>query len=189
MDKNQKYFEYLKRRGFLGKIYRRFLLYPKISRLLKGRLLDVGCGIGDMLAFRPNSVGVDVNKLNIDFCLRRGLEVRPMPFDVLPFEDQSFDSILLDNVLEHIIDPYPLLKEIKRVMRSDGVLVIGVPGLRGQLCDDDHKVYYDEASLISLAEMMGFEIDCSLYMPLVKSALLSQLLKQYCVYTQWKLRR
>lgn len=188
MDKHQQYFEYLKNRSFLGRIYRRFFLYPKINRLIHGRLLDVGCGVGDMLAFRPNSVGVDINDLNVKFCRWRGLDVQLMPIDQLPFANASFDSVLLDNVLEHITEPGPLLNEIKRIMLPDGVLVIGVPGLLGQLCDDDHKVYYDEAMLYKLADKLGFEITKMVYTPLCKSVFLSQVVKQYCIYSQWRLR-
>ena len=184
MDKNREYFEYLQNRSWRGRFYRKFFLYPRINRLLKGKLLDVGCGVGDMLACRPNSIGVDVNA---KFCRWRGLDAREMPYDVLPFDDASFDSILLDNVLEHIADPTPLLNEIKRVMRPDGVLLIGVPGLRGQLYDLDHKVYYDEPNLSALANRLGFEVVDSLYTPLWKSVMFSQMIKSYCLYSQWQL--
>jgi len=188
MVNNQEYFEYLKKRSLTGRIYRDFFLYPRVSRLLKGRVLDVGCGIGDMVKYRPGCVGVDVNELNVDFCRRRGLEAYLMPFDQLPFDTASFDSLLLDNVLEHLSDPVPLLNEIKRVMRPDGFLVIAVPGLYGQICDSDHKVYYNEASLTELAGKQGFTIEKFLYTPLFRSTLLSQTLKQYCIYSRWLLK-
>lgn len=133
MNQNQVYFDYLQQRSFLGKIYRNFWLYPILNRFLKGRALDVGCGIGDMLLFRPNTIGVDVNQHNVSFCLSRGGDAKFMDHNVLPFDDASFDSVLLDNVLEHIQDPAPMLLEIKRVLRTNGVLLIGVPGSLGML--------------------------------------------------------
>lgn len=51
--------------------------------------------------------------------------------DHLPFDSESFDSVLIDNVLEHIEDPNSLLAEIKRVIRPNGGLLIGVPGVLG----------------------------------------------------------
>jgi len=188
MVNNQAYFEYLKKRSLVGRFYRHFFLYPRISSLLKGRVLDVGCGIGDMLEYRPGSVGVDVNEFNIEFCRRRGLAAQLMPFDQLPFDTASFDSLLLDNVLEHILDPAPLLNEIKRVMHPDGFLVIGVPGLYGQLCDSDHKVYYNEDSLAELADRLGFTIEEFLYAPFIRSTFLSQTISQYCIYSRWTLK-
>ena len=186
--KNQVYFQYLSRISLLGRVYRQLFLYPMINSLLKGRLLDVGCGIGQMIAFRPNSVGVDVNEFNVNYCQSRGLEVYQMAFDILPFEDASFDSILLDNVLEHIADPLPLLIEMKRVLKKDGHVVIGVPGLRGYISDADHRIFYDEARLEDLADQLGFEVCITTYTPLWQSVLLSQLMRQYCLYTQWKLK-
>lgn len=156
MTTNKQYFEYLQSRSFLGGIYRKYYLYPKLNRYLKGRLLDVGCGIGDMLAFRPDSVGVDINPLDVQFCKHRGCEAYQMSIDKLPFDDDSFDSVLLDNVMEHILDPVPLLEEVKRVMRKDAVLLIGVPGVKGQSCDPDHKVFYNETSLAALAQKKWF---------------------------------
>ena len=186
--KNQDYFKYLSSISLRAKVYRKLFLYPIINAMLNGRLLDVGCGVGHMMAFRPNSVGVDVNEFNVNYCQARGLAVHHMPFDILPYKDASFDSILLDNVLEHVADPAPLLKEIKRVLRTDGQVVIGVPGLRGYITDSDHKIFYDEARLEDLAGQTGFVVSITKHLPLGRSVLISQLLRQYCIYTQWKIK-
>lgn len=188
MTTNQQYFEYLQSRSFLGKIYRKYYLYPKLNQYLNGKLLDVGCGIGDMLVYRPNSIGVDINQLDVEFCRQRGCEAYEMPIDKLPFADECFDSVLLDNVIEHILDPVPLLTEIKRVMRKDAVLLVGVPGMKGQSIDPDHKVFYDEKALIDLAGRLGFKVNVMMHTPLWKSAFLSKTVRQYCIYSQWSLK-
>jgi SAM-dependent methyltransferase len=182
---NQVYFEYLMRRSFLGDLYRRYVLYPRLNLHLKGKVLDVGCGIGDMLSYRKNTVGLDVNPLNVAFCRKRELEAHIMKPDVIPFGDESFDSVLLDNVLEHIERPSLLFKEIRRVLKPDGFLLIGVPGSKGYESDDDHKVFYDEKKLHALAQKNHFNVNHLLYMPLIKSTFLSKQLRQYCIYTQW----
>jgi SAM-dependent methyltransferase len=182
-DKN--YFDYLAKRSVIGAIYRNFILYPRLNRFLKGNALDVGCGIGDMLAFRANTVGVDVNSYNVDFCQKRKLDASLMKQDQLAFESESFDSVLLDNVLEHIESPRLLLTEIKRVLKPGGVFLIGVPGIKGYVSDNDHKVFYDEAALSLLAAEHGFKIDHFFHTPLIKSQLLNKFLTQYCIYTQW----
>ena len=182
---NQVYFEYLMRRSFLGDLYRRYVLYPRLNLHLKGRVLDVGCGIGDMLSYRKNTVGLDVNPLNVDFCQKRQLEAYVMKPDVIPFKDETFDSVLLDNVLEHIEKPSLLFKEIRRVLKPDGILLIGVPGIRGYESDDDHKVFYDEKKLHTLAQKNRFNVNHFFYTPLIKSTFLSKQLRQYCIYTQW----
>ena len=185
MGNKEQYFNYLKQRSVLGSIYRKYFLYPKLNHYLKGEMLDIGCGIGDMLAYRAHSIGVDVNEFNVEFCKLRGFDVYQMPVNKLPFQGERFDSILLDNVLEHIEDPLPLLIEIKRVMRTNGVLLIGVPGVKGYASDSDHKVFYDESKLTALATKAGFGVKVSLHAPLWKSHLFSTILKQYCIYTLW----
>ena len=182
---NQVYFEYLMRRSFLGDLYRRYVLYPRLNFHLKGRVLDVGCGIGDMLSYRQNTVGLDVNPLNVDFCQKRQLEAHMMKPDIIPFRDETFDSVLLDNVLEHIEKPSLLFKEIRRVLKPDGILLIGVPGIKGYQSDDDHKVFYDEKKLHALAKKNRFNVNHFFYTPLIKSKFLSKQLRQYCIYTQW----
>ena len=182
---NQIYFEYLMKRSFLGDLYRRYVLYPRLNLHLKGRVLDVGCGIGDMLSYRKNTVGLDVNSLNVDFCQKRQLEAHMMKPDVISFKDKTFDSVLLDNVLEHIEKPSLLFKEIRRVLKPDGILLIGVPGIKGYESDDDHKVFYDEKKLHALAQKNNFNVNQFFYTPLVKSKFLSQHVRQYCIYSLW----
>ena len=185
MTDNKNYFDYLKRRSFFGGLYRSIFLYPIISKRLEGRLLDVGCGIGDMISYRTNSIGVDINQYNVNYCISRGCEAHLMKHDALPFKKSTFESVLLDNVLEHIHNPFDLLADIKRVLKPNGLLVVGVPGLKGFESDSDHKVYYDQENLKSLANLSGFEIKEFFYTPLFKSFFLSKYLKQYCIYSVW----
>ncbi len=180
------YASYLRSRSLAGNLYRKLWLYPRLSKSLKGSTLDIGCGIGDMLGFRPNTVGVDINPLNVAFCNELGLDAQIMVPDLLPFEDASFDSVLLDNVLEHIAEPTPLLAEIRRVLRPQGVVVIGVPGIRGQASDSDHKVFYAEAALSLTAEKNNFGVVKVFHVPFGRSVYLSRHLRQYCIYSVWQ---
>ncbi len=181
----QKYFLYLKKRSFIGFLYRNLYLYPTLSRYMDGKLLDVGCGIGDMLNFRPNSVGADVNQYNVNYCLARGLCVSLIKDGLLDYCSEEFDSVLLDNVLEHIQDPKKLIGQIKKVLKKNGKLIVGVPGFKGFNRDDDHKLLYEEQDLIFLANKSGFEIVKFFYMPLFKSKFLSRTLRQYVIYSVW----
>ena len=182
MTATQAYGEYLMRRSRLGGLYRRHVLYPRIDRRLLGRTVDVGCCIGDFLQFRPNTVGVDINPHTVAYCQARGLDARLMEPDILPFDGASFDSALLDNVLEHIAAPGPLLRELRRVLRPRGLLLIGVPGTLGWDSDSDHKVRYDEASLGATLQAADFTPIEILYTPLWRSAWLSRHLRQYCIF-------
>lgn len=184
-DPEKQYFEYLKMRSTLGNLYRKFYLYPRISTYLRGKTLDVGCGIGDMLRYRQESIGADINPYNVNYCLELGLQAFLFKNDILPMEGGTFDSALLDNVLEHIEQPKPILNEIRRVLKPNGLLIVGVPGLKGFKSDPDHKYFYDENTLDVIANEAGFVIKKKFYTPIFRSSLLSKVLKQYCIYSVW----
>ena len=185
---DDKYFDYLAGRSAFGATYRWLLLYPRLVKRLRGRCLDVGCGIGDMLLHRPDTVGVDVNARTVAFCRSRGAQAVQMEPDRLPFDARSFDSVLMDNVLEHIADPGPLLGEVRRVLRPGGRLLVGVPGRRGWDSDADHKVFYDEAGLSARVGAAGFAGLEVFHTPLRRSAWLDLNLRQYCVYGLFECR-
>lgn len=189
MTDHDQYFRYLLKRSTLGHLYRSRVLYPRLARRLCGRTLDIGCGIGDMLAFRPQTTGVDVNEHTVRYCRERGLDAYLMTPDVLPFADASFDSVLLDNVLEHIEAPTLLLGEVRRVLVPGGRFLVGVPGQRGWESDSDHKVMYDEASLRQTVAGAGFQEVETFHTPVGRSSLLSRKLRQYCLYGLFEARR
>lgn len=181
MNGQADYFDYLKGRSLTGLLYRRWWLYPKIARYTPGKVLDVGCGIGDFLAFRAGTVGVDINPHTIAWCLKRGLDASLMEPNLLPFEDDSFDGLVLDNVLEHLADPKPLLSEIHRVLKPGGALIAGVPGERGFASDPDHKVFYDKDDLSQVMASAGFNTKHIFYTPM-HSDWLARHITQYCLY-------
>jgi len=181
MTENDRYYEYLKGRSYLGLWYRRYWLYPQLCSQVHGLTLDLGCGIGDFLSYRTGTVGVDINPATVEWCQQQGLDARLMLPDLLPFKEASFDSVVLDNVLEHLAEPKPLLAEIHRVLRPSSVLVVGVPGKRGYASDPDHKVYYDEVSLVSTMADARFCLQRLFHAPF-RSKWLNMRIRQYCVY-------
>ena len=185
MSEHDRYFEYLKGRSRAASIYRRWFLYPRLCRHLRGDAVDIGCGVGDMLAFRPRTVGADINPRTVEYCRRRGLKAVLMEPDSLPFDRHSFDSAILDNVLEHIVDPRRLLEDTHRVLKPDGVVLVGVPGERGYAWDSDHKVYYDEPALVRTMQKHGFTHQTGFHVPWRSSALSSRV-RQYCVYALFR---
>lgn len=178
-----KYFEYLLyKRTRLSYIYRKYWLYPKINNNFTGsKILDVGCGIGDFLKFRPETLGIDINPKLIEHCKKNNLNVKLIKNNIFPFSDSSFEGVLLDNVLEHIEKPNDLIFEIKRVLKLNGIFIIGVPGIKGYSYDKDHKIYYDENKLISYISNFGFKLKTVNHMPF-RSNLMNKYLRQYCLY-------
>jgi SAM-dependent methyltransferase len=177
---SKQYFEYLKGRSNLSKYYRWYFLYPKLIRYLSGRVLDVGCGIGDFLSQYKNSVGVDINPYTISYCRQMGFEALLVK-NKFPFPSESFNGAILDNVIEHLTDPTGLLMETRRVLKDKGRLIIGVPGKLGYVADPTHSVFYDSQKLKKTLSDSGFRLIKKRYSPL-RSDWLDRNMRQYCLY-------
>lgn len=174
------YYEYLKGISWRGTFYRRYFLYPKLLKYCHGKVLDVGCGTGEFLSLLESGVGVDINGICVKHCLDRGLEAVKMEEDILPFDNESFDTLILDNVLEHISEPNQLIKELIRVLKIGGIIIIGVPLQKGYKRDPDHKIFYNKESLLRLNQEAGLQVKNVLEMP-VKG--LGQILSAACTYS------
>jgi SAM-dependent methyltransferase len=175
------YYSYLQRRSKLALFYRRFFLFPTICRCVSGRVLDIGCGIGDFLAYRPNTVGVEVNPFAVEHCLRNGFEAYLVNKPPMPFSAHSFSGAVMDNVLEHLNDPRGMLEDIWRVLTANGTLVIGVPGRKGFESDPDHKHFYDETRLRSDLKSSGFHCEKVWHQPL-RASWLEHRFSQFALY-------
>jgi SAM-dependent methyltransferase len=180
-DNYEEYFVYLQQRSRIGYLYRNYILYPKLSAYLNGKVLDIGCGIGDFLQYRKDSTGVDVNPETVKYCQQQRLDVRVMEIDHLPFESSTFDGLLMDNVLEHIEEPEPILKEVRRVLVEGGKFLVGVPGSKGYASDPDHKVFYSKEKLTAMMSKAGFIEEIVFSMPLGFDWL-DDKISQYCIY-------
>ncbi|MBV8252237.1 MAG: class I SAM-dependent methyltransferase [Chitinophaga sp.] len=135
-------------------------LYNEMSRVgaqLSGRLLDVGCGT------KPYRQLFQVDEyigLEIDTTYNREKKDIDVFYDgtVFPFEDNTFDSLLCNQVLEHVFNPEEFLQQINRVLKPGGKGIITVP-----FAWDEHEQPYDYAryssfGLKSLLEKSGFEV-------------------------------
>ncbi len=99
-----------------------------------GRLLDVGCGKGDLLdrmRRRGWAVeGTDVDATALEYArAKHGLTVRLGTLDDLRFPAGSFDAITMNHVIEHVYEPVSLLWECRRILKSGGRLVVVTPNL------------------------------------------------------------
>jgi ubiquinone/menaquinone biosynthesis C-methylase UbiE len=97
------------------------------------RVLDIGCGNGiytQWLAKKCDvAVGIDHNQKNLDWAKTEfpHCEFVFSNGESLPFDDNSFGAVMLTEVLEHLQDDRATLKEIARVLRPGGVLLISTP--------------------------------------------------------------
>lgn len=112
-------------------------------------LLDVGCGTGANLAALRDlaePVGIDIAAEAVAFCRRRGLSDTIVgSAEQLPFDSERFDVVLSCDVLSHrsITDKVQPLREITRVLRPGGVLLLNLPAYQSLLSSHDAAVHQD----------------------------------------------
>lgn len=131
---------------------------------------DIGCGCGGFLgklAQRFEAVGLESSPIARGFCLQRRLDVRNgMLPDEMPFKPQSFDVIILSDVLEHVEQDFESVKAATSLLRVGGLLVCTVPAHPWMYTARDafhhHVRRYDRLRFESL-------FDCPSLKPLVCS--------------------
>lgn len=94
--------------------------------------LDIGCGGGAAFrAFTPyfkNFYGLDlVNYLNQEFADKVSFASVDLNFERLPYTDRSLDLVTAFQVLEHLENPFFVMREIKRVLKPGGIFMFSVP--------------------------------------------------------------
>jgi SAM-dependent methyltransferase len=173
--------------------YRRrvFTVFDYLAIEDTDRVLDCGCGRGYYLNFtRALSTQCELTGLEVDGELldeaRRKLGGKGIRFvqgdtTALPFEDASFDKIILSEVLEHVEDEAAALRELHRVLKPHGVIAVTVPNANFPLMWDpinkvlgafgrpirqgilagiwaNHVRLYTEEQLVLAVERAGFAV-------------------------------
>ena len=159
------------------------------SRILKyltknSVILDVGAGAGIVEAMNfkgqvKRICGVDLDPRIVENeKLDEGIIANA---DNIPYEDNTFDVVFADNVMEHLFDPEPVFLEIQRVLKPEGVLLFKTPNrshympfiarltphrfhqfvnkIRGRNIEDTFSTYYKANSFMQvcqLAKKTGF---------------------------------
>ncbi len=129
---------YIARRGLLQNIR---LLGAGVT----GRTLDVGCGTKPYEKYFRSTEYVG---LEIDTTLNRGRKKADVYYSggKFPFRDKEFDSVVTNQVFEHVFNPNEFLSEVNRVLKVNGTLLLTVPFVW-----DEHEQPYDYARYSSFA--------------------------------------
>lgn len=131
----QKKEDVLNKMGAYGKKYDEWLDVICSHMVAKNsKILDAGCGLGVFLHFAQKREffisGVDMYKYNVESAksmfgfknIRLGNITKSIPFD-----ERFFDCITLLDVIEHFENPVPVLENLKKYLKSDGVFFISTP--------------------------------------------------------------
>jgi SAM-dependent methyltransferase len=137
----------------------------------RGRLLDVGCGTGGVLAAlaaRATVVGLDYSDLALRYCRSKGLAsvVRGSAV-ALPFAAGTFDLCVMMDVLEHLDEEGALLADTRRVLRPGGAALISVPAFQALWSPHDeafeHRRRYRRGALEARVREAGLVVEWSSY--------------------------
>jgi SAM-dependent methyltransferase len=92
-------------------------------------LLDVGCWNGSFSQFLNSVeyVGIDINRQALEKTKLKKLDVVVASCDYLPFKNEAFDVCSMIEVIEHLYSPEVALREINRILKKNGELVLATP--------------------------------------------------------------
>lgn len=152
----------------------------------KGKLLDIGCGLGIFLNMAKedgwSACGVDVSPYAVKYAKEKfGLDAHNSGvLGNIEFPSETFDVVTLWDSLEHFPDPLGQFKEIHRVLKNDGFVMLNVPNETSlirtiakylyittgslfkypvrKLYHNYHLYYFDMVAAKTLLKKTGFEI-------------------------------
>jgi len=129
-------------------------------------VLDAGCGPGNMLdrlSSRGTVTGTDLALPALSFCMSRGYRrVALSKLDLLALKSERFDLVTAIDVIEHMPDDAAGLREVHRVLRPGGTVVVTVPAFQILWGDHDdiygHYRRYRVSQVAALMASCGFEV-------------------------------
>lgn len=100
---------------------------------IKSSLLDVGCSTGEFLSMAKKrgfyEYGVEVNERTVKIANNNGLNVFNGTLEDANLKNNYFLVIHLGDIIEHVLNPVALLKECKRILKKEGIIIISTPNL------------------------------------------------------------
>lgn len=142
------------------------------------RILDAGCGTSKILGALPQAVGLDINFKKLRYNISLGNPLVKATIERLCFKDGVFDEIICSEVIEHLEQKDRIFEELKRVLKKDGILILGTPDyskLSWVLIEwlykklvpggyaDEHISHYSRTSLVEKMQGLGFKLEAYKY--------------------------
>ncbi len=137
-----------------------------------GNFLDIGCGLGRHMQlatpYFDSLEGIELDKISRKYCQGIGLKVYGESLERLNLPSNKYDVILLNQVLEHLVDPKNLCLEVLRILRPGGIFYIDTPNFESlslrlfkENCSvvqgSSHISLFTVKTVRSLLEPLGFE--------------------------------
>ena len=146
----------------------RFVYESEIQALKKyvpeyGRGLEIGVGTGRFAVPLGIKVGVEPAKAMADIARKRGIKVYEVRAEELPFDDSSFDFVLIVVTICFVQDPVQVLREAERILKVGGHIIIGIidkESFLGRLYKSkkEESKFYRVANFYSAREVLDWLI-------------------------------
>ncbi|MBR9677240.1 class I SAM-dependent methyltransferase [Candidatus Woesearchaeota archaeon] len=114
--------------------------YVGADKTQNKKVLDIGCSKGmllEMLKTKGNHIGfgIDISPTQVKIVKKKGFNTECLDLnkDKLPYQNNYFDYIFATELLEHLFNPMMLFKEIKRVLKPQGLFLITAPNDLGRI--------------------------------------------------------
>ena len=135
---------------------RRLQIMDQYAPLQGSRVLDVGCGLGMYVrkfrAFTTAAFGVDVDHDKLAQGARDSPNLAQSAAETLPFPTGTFNTVLLHEVIEHVLDDRAALAEAYRTLRPGGRLLVFAPNRLYPL--ETHGFYLGKRYIFKLAPII-----------------------------------
>jgi len=134
----------------------------KSQSYLSGKCIDIGAGVAPyekyIIPFVDEYIIVDNETTHKSMFKNSKTKFLNANIKNLPFEDNSIDTIILTQVLEHVDEPYKALDEIKRVLKKGGMLIFSVPFIYQAHATPYDYFRFSEYGLKEICKSYNFEI-------------------------------
>jgi len=144
----------------------------KINKLLpkKGKLLDIACATGLLMEMAKKqgwgAEGIELSNWAVNLARKKNLKVHDKKLEGIRFKNNSFDAITMFGIIEHVPDPSSFLKEVKRIVKKGGLVVITIPTgnfllekvLKRDYYTLQHLTYFTPETFNLLLKKEGFKI-------------------------------
>lgn len=114
-------FNYINRKNSIKKVYERYLNKKEVNNL------DIGSGISPVSPDNKNTLFVDLSPDAVNFLQKKGFKAKVGNILNLKEKPKSYDFIFCSEVLEHIKNYKKALRELRRILKTEGILIITVP--------------------------------------------------------------
>jgi len=178
--------------------------FKQVAKLISPKknlkILDIGCNDGTIRNFLPQDIeyfGVDIDNKLIQQLQQKKIKAKQANLnnELLPFQFERFDYILMLDIIEHVINPQELLQQAKQRLKPEGKIIITLPNdyhilnkfrfiLNKHLTENPfapfgHLHYFPIKSGENFLKSNGFRVLKKIPIPTTKPEILPQSIKNF----------